>query len=252
MKNILFGLIAALFTINSANAQTSPTYVLVHGAWGGAWQFKNTAKELEKSGNVVYRATLTGLGERAHLADTTITLKTHIQDVVNVFLYENLQDVILVGHSYGGMVITGVADSIPERIKKIVYLDAFLPENGKSANEEMGGDSFSSMVQKQMKDGFIYPWWIKDDNKYPKDVPHPVKTLTDKINLPNSEVREKIPTTYILTYDPGTEKEKDGFYKFYQKAQSKSFKTVVMEASHNPQIDKLDELVRQLIEESRP
>jgi pimeloyl-ACP methyl ester carboxylesterase len=252
MKNILLGLIVALCGINVANAQNPSTYVIVHGAWGGAWQFKKTANELEKLGNTVYRANLTGLGDRAHLADTSINLKMHIQDVISSVNYENLTDIILIGHSYGGMVITGVADSIPDRIQKVIYLDAFLPENGNSATDEMGEDAFSGMVKQQTKNGFINPWWIKDETKYPKDVPHPVKTLTDKILLPNTAKREKIPTTYLLTYDSGTEKEKDGFYKFYQRAQSKGFKTIAMEASHNPQIDKLDELVRYLNEESKP
>ena len=106
------------------------TFVIVHGAWGGGWAFREVDRLLRAEGHTVYRPTLTGQGERNHLANEAIDLDLHIQDVVNVILWEDLKDVVLVGHSYGGMVVTGVADRIPERIGCLVYLDALLPENG--------------------------------------------------------------------------------------------------------------------------
>ena len=108
------------------------TFVLVHGAWHGGWCYGRVAKLLRSAGHEVYTPAHTGVGERAHLADYHITLATHVHDVANVIEYENLSDVILCGHSYGGMVITGVAASLGERIKSLVYLDAFVPEDGQS------------------------------------------------------------------------------------------------------------------------
>lgn len=226
-----------VFTVQYATAQQA-TYVLVHGAWGGAWQFKNTALGLTEYGDVVYRPTMTGLGERYHLADSTVGLSVHIQDVINTILFEDLHDIILVGHSYGGMIVTAVADSIPERIKKIVYLDAILPENNESVVDVMRLSSFGDL---QKGNGFIDPFWVKDTSKFPRDVPHPIHTFADKISL-NNEKRNLIPKTYILTYE-GEDKTKDDFYKFYDRAKTKNYKLIEMHADHNPQIKNLKELV---------
>src|SRR5918995_2086278 len=102
-------------------------YLLVPGAWLGGWAWKDVAARLRAEGHDVYPVTLTGLGERAHLATPDVDLETHIQDVVNVLFYEDLRDVVLVKHSYGGNVITGVADRSPERLRQLVYLDAATP-----------------------------------------------------------------------------------------------------------------------------
>lgn len=109
------------------------TFVIVHGAWGGAWSWNRlVAPLLRQAGHDVYAVTLTGLGERAHLGTPETDLDTHIQDVCNTLFYEDLHDVILVGHSYGGAVITGVADRCPERLSQLVYLDAAVPSDGQS------------------------------------------------------------------------------------------------------------------------
>ena len=108
------------------------TFVLVHGAWHGGWCYRDTAKALRDAGHTVFTPTHSGLGERSHQSSEAITLETHIRDVCGVIEWEELNDVILCGHSYGGMVITGVADRMADRIKALVYLDAFVPENGDS------------------------------------------------------------------------------------------------------------------------
>ena len=108
------------------------TYVTVHGAWDGAWFWRPVARHLQVAGHEVFTATLTGSGERAHLASPDVGLATHVLDVVNVLRYEDLRDVVLVGHSYGGMVITGVAERAPERLARLVYLDAFVPQDGQA------------------------------------------------------------------------------------------------------------------------
>jgi pimeloyl-ACP methyl ester carboxylesterase len=120
------------------------SYVLVHGAWASAWVWRDFSPLLQAKGHKVTAPTLTGLGERIHLSSPEVGLETHVQDVVNHLFYEDLTDVVLVGHSYGGMVITGVADRVPERIKHLVFLDAFFPGNGQSVMDLNGGASGSA------------------------------------------------------------------------------------------------------------
>lgn len=108
------------------------TFVLVHGAWAGSVIWRPIAQALRKAGHEVFTPTLTGIGERKHLLNPEIDLTTHIQDVLGVIDYEDLSEIVLVGHSYGGMVVTGVADAVPEKIASLVYLDAFVPEHGQS------------------------------------------------------------------------------------------------------------------------
>jgi pimeloyl-ACP methyl ester carboxylesterase len=108
------------------------TFVLVHGAWHGGWCYSRVAQLLIAAGHRVFTPTLTGVGERAHLYSRSINLTTHITDIVNVIKWERLQNIILVGHSYGGMVVTGVADALPEKVSALVYLDAFLPADNQS------------------------------------------------------------------------------------------------------------------------
>jgi pimeloyl-ACP methyl ester carboxylesterase len=109
-------------------------FVLVHGAWHGGWCWRDTAAALRAAGHTVFTPTHTGVGERAHQRAENITLETHIRDVCGCLEAEELSDVVLCGHSYGGMVITGVADRMPERVKALVYLDAFVPQHGQSLN----------------------------------------------------------------------------------------------------------------------
>jgi pimeloyl-ACP methyl ester carboxylesterase len=108
------------------------TFVLVHGAWHGGWCYRDTAAALRAAGHTVFTPTHTGVGERYHQSSEAVTLETHIRDVCGTIESEELSDVILCGHSYGGMVITGVADRLSDRIKALVYLDAFIPADGDS------------------------------------------------------------------------------------------------------------------------
>jgi pimeloyl-ACP methyl ester carboxylesterase len=108
------------------------TYVLVHGAWHGSWCWKRVGAALQSAGHNVFTPTLTGLGERSHLNCPGVNLSTHIADIVNLIRWEELSDVVLCGHSYGGSVNIGVADQIPDRIRALVFLDAFVLENGES------------------------------------------------------------------------------------------------------------------------
>ena len=107
-------------------------FVLVQGAWLGGWCYKRVTRHLRRAGHDVYTPTLTGLGERAHLMSPSISLKTHIDDVLGVIQWEELSDIVLCGHSYGGTVISGVAEQAVDRISSLVFLGAFVPEDGQS------------------------------------------------------------------------------------------------------------------------
>jgi pimeloyl-ACP methyl ester carboxylesterase len=234
-----------LFFFNISQAQKpKPVFVIVHGAWGGSWAFKKTDSLLREKGCIVYRPSLTGQGERVHLASKDIGLQTHINDVVNTILYEDLRNVVLVGHSYGGMVITGVADSLADRIKTIIYLDAFLPNSGESliGIRGMRADGMRQMA----KDGFVIPVWQRPNASPPKDVPHPFKTLSDTLIVKGRA--QQIPTIYILTVDPGKEAKADDFFDQSERARARGWKILTMQADHNPQRSKVDELVKLLYE----
>jgi len=107
-------------------------FVLVHGAWCGGLVWRQNARELRSAGHEVYTPTLTGLGERRHLLSPHVDLRTHIQDVLELIEFEDLAEIVLVGHSYAGMVVSGVADAVPEKITSLVYLDAFVPQSGQA------------------------------------------------------------------------------------------------------------------------
>jgi len=128
--------------------------VLVHGAWHGAWCYRDTAAILRKMGHFVLTPSHTGVGERAHQTAESITLETHIRDVLGYIEAEEIGDVILVGHSYGGMVITGVADRIADKVKALVYLDAFIPAHGDSLISLLGA-AHGPEVGAQMRGGMF-------------------------------------------------------------------------------------------------
>jgi pimeloyl-ACP methyl ester carboxylesterase len=123
--------------IDATNAQVqaqtnAKTFVLVHGAWHGGWCWRRVSDLLERRGHKVFTPTMTGLGERSHLIDPKVNLATHVTDIVNVIKWEGLGDIVLVGHSYGGAIISGVAEQVGDKIGSLVFLDAFVPENGDS------------------------------------------------------------------------------------------------------------------------
>jgi pimeloyl-ACP methyl ester carboxylesterase len=238
-------LIAVGFGGSPLSAQqrgTHSTYVIVHGAWGGGWDWRAVDSILTRHGHRVVRTTLTGLGERVHLASPDIGLSTHIDDVVNTILWDNLQEVVLVGHSYGGMVITGVADRIPERIRRMVYLDAFLPDSGDTALglADSGGATF---LRANVRDGFIIPTWVTDEHAIPRDVPQPLRTFTDTLRLVNPAAR-RVPAAYILTFEPTI--TPDPFQRFADRASVRGWPVYRLQANHTPERSARDELVELL------
>lgn len=214
-------------------ATVRPVIVFVHGSWAGGWQFKKVQPLLEARGYEVWRPTLTGLGERSHLAHAGIGLETHIEDIVNFLRFEKLSNVILVGHSYGGMIVTGVADRVPERIRHVIYLDAIVPADGDSVSTSFGPEA-GRQIERLVKDGFVVPPWVRADTPYPRDVPHPVKTYTDAIALKNPAAKG-IPATYILTVEKGKAPGQDDFFSQSQRARERGWTVLHLEADHNPQ-----------------
>jgi len=228
--------------VPSAPAPAKLTFVIVHGAWAGGWEHKKLAAALQADGHTVYRVTLTGQGDRSHLASPDVGLSLHIQDVVNFLEWEDLHDVVLVGHSYGGMVITGVVDRLPDRIKHVIYLDAFLPENGESAYSSMGSNTSRRMPA---VNGFI-SLGDQTGKPVPHIVPQSEKTFTEPIKLEHQDKARAIPTTYILTVDPGKTPEQDTFFPYYERAKARGWKVQIMEGTHVVHLTKPQETARLL------
>jgi pimeloyl-ACP methyl ester carboxylesterase len=213
------------------------TYVLVHGAWGGGWAFRTVDSMLTAAGHRVYRPTLTGLGERVHLATPEVGLRTHVKDIVNVLLFENLRDVVLVGHSYGGMVVTGVADEMPDRVRHLVFIDALVPEDGESLLTASRGTKLESFARRSVdsaQNGFIVPTWVTARAPRPTDVRQPVLTFTEPVSFDDPAAR-RIPGTYILTVDAGRAEADDDFADFARRAKSRGWRHHVLRANHVPE-----------------
>ncbi|HMK84491.1 MAG TPA: alpha/beta hydrolase [Steroidobacteraceae bacterium] len=191
--------------------KTTP-YVLVHGGGHGGWCYQPLARILRAHGQEVYAPTLTGLGERSHLLSAAVDLDLHITDIVKVLEYEDLRNVILVGHSYGGMVITGVADRAADRIGHLVFLDAATPSNGQSLVDIAAPFMMAARAQGRVIDGVelvLFPgtdplgyYGVKDPQQLewmkPKLTPHPWKCFEQALRLENEAAIRKIPQTHIV------------------------------------------------------
>ena len=194
-STILAALCALVLTggLRAADTTAKQTFVVVHGATAGGWEWKKTGKFLTDDGHTVYRATLTGLGERMHLNSTDVDLETHINDVVNTILFEDLHEVVLTGHSYGGMVITGVMDRIPERIKHVVFLDAAVPDDGMSLWDLFGNQNPTGP---RFADGFMQVPWVKPGDKPPHSVKQSIKCFNQPVSYKNPSAKT-LPVTYV-------------------------------------------------------
>lgn len=175
------------------------TIVIVPAAFHGGWRWKEVRGALQAAGHEVYALTLTGLGERSHLATPEIDLDTHIQDVVNVLEYEDLRDVVLIGHSYSGMVLTAVADRAADRLARLIYVDAFLPRDGECLFDvqplDVGPQERARWEERARLDGegWRVPPWSPPDWR---SAPHPLKALQQPLQLTGTGSRP-IPGVFV-------------------------------------------------------
>ena len=202
----------------AAGGGRSATFVLLPGAWSGGWIWRKVVPLLRAAGHDALAPTPTGLGDRVHLADPAIDLDTHVTDVVNALGFADLTDVTLVGHSYGGMVITGVAERVPERLAQLVYLDAAVPADGEDSYA-VSAPSPEARQEALVADmaagfdagvpGFLPPDvavdWIRERTPDPADqdwlfakfVPHPLATWTQPVRLDNPAAAA-LPRSYVF------------------------------------------------------
>lgn len=233
--------------------------VLVHGAWFGAWCWKRVVPRLRSLTHDVYTVTLTGLGERSHLLTPEVCLQTHVDDVVNLLEFQDLREVVLVGHSYAGMVVGCVSHRVPERIAHLVYLDAYVPEHGKSFFD-LQVSRFRKMLQELAKvegEGWKIPAldpnseslgvteksdieWIRS-----KLTAHPLRTLGEPAILGNPAAN-KIPRTYIFC----TGNPPDGTFPGIasQIKQLADWKYMELDAPHAAMITAPEALTKKLLE----
>jgi pimeloyl-ACP methyl ester carboxylesterase len=179
------------------------TFVLVHGAWEAGWAWKWVSPLLREAGHDVYTLSLTGLGERSHLLSREVDLETHIQDVLGVIKWSQLDNITLVGHSYGGMVVTGVADRAHSKIGSLIYFDAFMPENGQALLDLTLPERADSMRQlaEEKGEGYYLPplpassWHVHDPEHVAflekLSTPHPLATMTQKLSLSDNHLKIK-------------------------------------------------------------
>lgn len=231
-------------------------FILVHGSNGGSWVWQKLAPLLRAAGHEVYAPTLTGLADRSHLLSCGVDLTTHITDVINLLVYEDLSDVILVGNSYAGMVITGVAAKAPERLKLLVYLDAYVPEDGQSEVDLWPPErrAFAEAAEAEAK-GLAQPpppalFGVTDpalvDWINARVTPQPVSTYTEPVPPGNAKSRA-LPRVFIhCTGKPPT--TPDIFGPFAAKARAKGWKVYEISAGHLAMLTAPRELAALLLE----
>ena len=220
--------------------QKGAPFVLVHGAWHGGWCWRRVVDRLTAAGRYVVAPTLSGVGERSHLASDAITLATHIDDVVNEIRWKDLESLVLVGHSYGGMVLTGVAERLRERIAAIVYLDAFLPQDGQSLTTILGPAAApwpervappipAAIFRVNAKDAA----WVDT-----KMTPHPVKCFTETLRVSGAYLT--IPSKVYIRARGFPSFSFDAAFDRCQK--DRAWKTIEMKCGHDVMIDQPAEL----------
>ncbi len=228
-------------------------FVVAHGAWSAGWAWKKMHPLMAERGHRLITPTYTGLGERSHLASPDIDLDTHITDIVNVLEWEDLSDVHLVGHSYGGMVATGVADRARPRIAKLIYVDAFAPRDGDSVFDLLPETTRAQRAGGGAATGLIPVSGLPPDTP-PEDVawsarrrvPHSLKTFQQKIRLKEDFTG---PRYYILCPKHSPDNR---FHQFHERAQREKWAGVYqLDSSHNPHVtvpvalaDALDAIAR--------
>src|SRR6266851_1528742 len=229
------------------------THVLVHGAWHGSWCWKRVRMALQALGHDVFTPTLTGVADRVHLLSPKVNLETHITDVVNLIRWEELSDVVLCGHSYGGCVISGVADRIPDRIGALVYLDAFVLENGQSLHDTLPPPMRDAQLEQAQQSGEgwkVPPIPAEAFHVNAQDLDwmnrqctmQPLATFQQPLHLTGEIARIKNVTFILATgWAPSP------FPPFCEKARTKGWRTVTLQCGHDVMLDLPEELTRELL-----
>jgi pimeloyl-ACP methyl ester carboxylesterase len=229
------------------------TFVLVHGAWHGGWCWVRVAERLRQGGHTVFTPTLTGLGERSHLLRAGIDLRTHITDIVNVMTWEELGDVVLCGHSYGGFIISGVAEQMASAIRSIVFLDAFVPRDGDTP-QSLTGPAVQEGIRAALQRGDLgmaprsaEAFGVNQADRAWVDrlcVPQPIGTFTDKIALTGA--RDRIARK---SYIRAASYANPGFDKAFAAARADpSWRTYEVSCGHDVMVDAPDRLTEILLE----
>ena len=229
------------------------TFVLVHGAWHGGWCWRRVSDLLERQGHKVFTPTLTGLGERSHLLRAGINVSTHVTDVANVLKWEGLSNVVLCGHSYGGLVVSGVAEQMSSAIGSIVFLDAFVPENGDSMAALTSGAVRDNLKIAAERGDLGVParsaaaFLVKDKDQAWVDamcVPQPIGTMTEKITLTGA--RERIGKK---AYIRASAYPNPGFDTAYARVKADtSWRTYEVPCGHDVMVDMPERLTEILVE----
>ena len=247
LASVGLGLVAGSLSMPSRAQARGTTFLVAHGAWSAGWCWKKMHPLMAAAGHRLITPTYTGLGEREHLANPSITLETHIEDMLGVIKFEQLSSVVLVGHSYGGMVATGVADRVPDRIARLVYLDAFVPRDGQALLDLLPPGAAERMRERaKALDGWrlpsnpIPPDTSDEDVKWIQQfrMPQPLKTFETKLQLRNGDTR--IPRTYIYAKRATPE---DTFRQFADRAKREKWNYSEIDASHSPHVTAPDALM---------
>lgn len=227
-------------------------FVLVHGAFGGGWEWRGVEERLRALGHVVFRPTLTGLGERRHLLAPGVNLETHVEDVRSLIQLEDLTDVVLCGQSYGGMVITGVADRSADRIGRLVYIDALLPHDGESAFDLLPAPFAETLRDLARNDGegTRIPFFLSVEDAtaargawYAERLTdQPLETFEQRLNL-RAPAGAGLPATYIRC----TGEADDTFHKSASRAKEAGWRYVELNTHHDAQVGDPDGLVALLV-----
>jgi pimeloyl-ACP methyl ester carboxylesterase len=212
------------------------TFVLVHGAWSGAHGFRHVRNLLQAQGHQVFTPSLTGIGERAHLTSPQVDLSTHIADVVNQIVYEDLHDIVLLGFSYGGCVITGALEHLAERVAHLVFLDALVPRDGESVASLTGlpGARFG-LEAKWLVPPLPREFEDPEEGAYanPRRVPHPVGCFTEPVRLAKPLEDFGFPLTYIKATGEPRPASSDRFWDAYDRAlASPAWQTATVDTNH--------------------
>jgi pimeloyl-ACP methyl ester carboxylesterase len=231
-------------------------FVIVHGAWSGAHAWTWVRPLLRAAGHEVFTPALTGLGERSHLVSRQVDLDMHVQDVVAVLEYEDLREVVLVGHSYGGMVITGAADRMPERMAQLVYLDAEVPGDGQSEYDLLPADERAGYQAsaKAKGAGWLIPPPLPEplpDDLNPtvrwameRMVPQPVATFEQPLRLTNPP-EAGVSRTYVLCTEGKEGLEFPGYV--HQARSDPAWRFVELPAGHAAHVTAPQQLTEVLV-----